>query len=227
MKLSAYIITVDSGFAPHPFGRYCTLACCKPTIRRTAEPGDIVIACAASSAARPGHLVYAMRVKEVISYQKYWRDARFATRKPSNKTAVRRRGDNIWHQDRAGKWHVCPGACHDQSHRERDTGGVNALVATEFFYFGRSAIRIPLRFRNMLAETQGHKNTRDREKIDRFWDWVSQVAPRSGRIDYPSDFTEEGCRRQVTEIEANDAEETCPPRVHRCQSPHGRGINKP
>lgn len=68
MKLSAYIITVDSGFAPR---RYCTLACCKPTIRRTAEPGDIVIACAASSAARPGHLVYAMRVNEV--YQKYWR----------------------------------------------------------------------------------------------------------------------------------------------------------
>ena len=148
MKLAAYIITVDSGFAPHPFGRYCTLACCKPTIRRTAEPGDIVIACAASSAARPRHLVYAMRVKEVIPYQKYWRIARFATRKPSKKTAVRRRGDNIWHQDRAGKWHVCAGACHDQSHCERDTGGVNALVATDFFYFGRSAIRIPVRFRD-------------------------------------------------------------------------------
>ena len=54
MKLSAYIITVDSGFAPNPFGRFCTLACCKPTIRRMAEKDDTVIACASSSAARSG-----------------------------------------------------------------------------------------------------------------------------------------------------------------------------
>jgi hypothetical protein len=207
MKLSAYIITVDSGFAPNPFGRYCTLACCKPTIRRMAEKGDIVIACASSSAATPGHLVYAMRVKEVIPYQEYWRDSRFARRKPSRRTAISRRGDNIWHQDRADKWHVCAGACHDESHCERDTGGVNALVATEFFYFGRSAIRIPSRFADMLAQTQGHKNTRDRERIDRFWDWVSKAAKRSGRIDYPSDFAEEGCRIQFSEIEADDIEE--------------------
>ncbi len=208
MKLSAYIIAFDSGFAPNPFGRYCTLACCKPTIRRMAEKDDIVIATASSSAARPGCLVYAMRVREVIPYQEYWRDSRFLRRRPSDRTAVSRRGDNIWHQDRSGKWHVCPGACHDERHRERDTGGVNALVATEFFYFGRSAIRIPSRFADMLAQTQGHKNTRDRDRIDRFWDWVSEVAPKLGRIDYPSDFTDEGCRRQVTEIETDDAEET-------------------
>jgi hypothetical protein len=208
MKLSAYIITVDSGFAPNPFGRYCTLACCKPTIRRLAEEDDIIIACASSRAAKPGHLVYAMRVKEVIPYQKYWRDSRFATRKPSKRTAISQRGDNIWRQDRAGKWQVFPGACHDESHRERDTGGVNALVGTEFFYFGRSAIRIPSRFAEMLAQTQGHKNTRDRKRIDRFWDWVSKIAPKSGRIDYPSDFTEEGCRSQCSEIEADDIEES-------------------
>jgi hypothetical protein len=207
MKLSAYIITVDSGFAPNPFGRYCTLTCCKPTIRRMAEKGDIVIACASASAPRPGHLVYAMRVKEVIPYQKYWRDSRFAGRKPSKRTAISQRGDNIWHQDRAGKWHVCPGACHDASHRERDTGGANALVATEFFYFGRSAVRIPSQFAGVLAQTQGHKNTSDWESIDRFWNWVSEIAPKSGRIDYPSDFTEEGCRRQVTDLEADDNEE--------------------
>jgi len=38
MKLSGYIVRVDTGFAPNPFGRHCTLACCKPTIRRVAEP---------------------------------------------------------------------------------------------------------------------------------------------------------------------------------------------
>jgi hypothetical protein len=173
-----------------------------------AEKDDIIVGCSSSGAANPGHLVYAMRVKEVIPYQQYWRDSRFAPRKPSKKTAIRRRGDNIWHLDSAGKWQVCPGACHDESHRERDTGGVNALVATEFFYFGRSAIRIPSRFQGMLAPTQGHKNTCDPARIDAFWDWLSKEAPRSGRIDCPSDFTDEGCRHQCSEIEADDIEES-------------------
>lgn len=204
MKLSAYIIAIDSGFAPNPFGRYCTLACCKPTIRRMAEKGDVVIACASSQAAGPGRLVYAMRVKEVIPYQNYWTDSRFASRKPSNRTAISQRGDNIWHQDRAGKWKVVPGACHDMRNMEKDTSGVNALIATEFFYFGRRAIRVPARFADMLAETQGHKNTHDRKRIDSFWNWVSKAAPRKGRIDYPSDFTDEGCRKQACEVEGED-----------------------
>jgi hypothetical protein len=207
MKLSAYIIRFDVGFAPNPFGRYCTLTCCKPTIRRMAEKGDIVIACASSRVAGPGRLVYAMRVSEVIPYQKYWRDKRFASRKPSQRTAISRRGDNIWHQDRAGKWKVVPGACHDMGNMETDTGGVNALVATEFFYFGRSAIRVPSRFADMLAETQGHKNTHDRKRIDSFWKWVSEAAPKPGRIDYPTDFDDEGYRKQACEVEAEDVEE--------------------
>jgi hypothetical protein len=148
-----------------------------------------------------------MRVKEIIPYQNYWKDPRFAPRKPSKKTAITRRGDNIWHQDRAGKWRICPGACHDESARDRDTGGVNALVATEFFYFGRSAIRVHSGFAGMLAERQGHKNTHDKERIQRFWDWIYGEAGRFGRIDYPSDFTEDGCRRQCSEIEPDDVEE--------------------
>lgn len=208
MKLSAYIIRFDAGFAPNPFGRYCTLACCKPTIRRMAEPGDIVIACTSSQVAEgPGRLVYAMRVSEVIPYQEYWRDKRFASRKPSQRTAISQRGDNIWHQDRAGKWHVVPGACHGMRNMETDTGGVNALVATEFYYFGRSAIRVPSRFADMLATTQGHKNTHDRKRIESFWKWVSKRAPKRGRIDFPTDFDDEGCRKQACEVETDDVEE--------------------
>src|ERR1022692_4099561 len=84
MKLSAYIITVDSGFSPNPFGRHCTLACCKPTIRRKAERGDVVIAIASAKYTHEGKLVYAMKVKEVITLQKYWRDARFGYKKPTS-----------------------------------------------------------------------------------------------------------------------------------------------
>src|SRR5262249_12272801 len=118
MKLSAYIITYDTGFAPNPFGHHCTLACCKPTIRRNAERGDIIVGTAPPRLPKPGHLIYAMRVKQVLSYQEYWKDSRFAHRKPSQATPIRRRGDNIWHRDASGAWKVAPGACHDESARD-------------------------------------------------------------------------------------------------------------
>src|SRR5438105_4647332 len=69
MKLSAYIISVDSGFAPDPFGHHCTLACCKPTIRSRAEPGDIIVGTAAAHFPHAGRLIYAMHVREVLPYQ--------------------------------------------------------------------------------------------------------------------------------------------------------------
>ena len=148
-----------------------------------------------------------MRLKSVLPYQKYWKDTRFASRKPSPKTAVSCRGDNIWRYTK-GKWRVVAEAYHDISHRDRDIGGVNALVATEFFYFGSSAIPVPSRFQSLLATTQGHKNTFNHETIERFWQWIKSKAPKPGRIGYPFDFTEEACRVQCGEIETDDIEES-------------------
>jgi hypothetical protein len=67
VKLSAYIITVDCGFSPNPFG----------------EKGDVVVAVASASYAHEGKLVYAMKVREVITLQEYWEDPRFGYKKPT------------------------------------------------------------------------------------------------------------------------------------------------
>ena len=40
VKLYSYIVAVDSGFAPNPFHGFCTIATCKPRIRKTAEIGE-------------------------------------------------------------------------------------------------------------------------------------------------------------------------------------------
>ena len=37
MKVYVYILAADGGFAPNPFFGWCTLACCKPAIRRRAQ----------------------------------------------------------------------------------------------------------------------------------------------------------------------------------------------
>jgi hypothetical protein len=87
-----------------------------------------------------------------------------------------------------------------------DTSGENALVAPEFFYFVRNAIRIHARFTGLLATTQGHKNTHDTEVIERFWEWIGRAAPKFGRVGDPSEFDDEGCRAQCQEIEDDDTD---------------------
>ena len=133
-------------------------------------------------------------------------DSNFAHRKPSSRTAISSRGDNIWHKVN-GKWRVVPGAFHDMSARESDISGKNALIATEFFYFGRAAIRVHPQFIPLLATTQGHKNTLDPKTIERFWKWVKQRAPKRGRIANPFEFSDDACRAQCSEIEEDDIEE--------------------
>lgn len=125
---------------------------------------------------------------------------------PSQKTAIRRRGDNIWRCEK-GKWKVVANAYHDESQRDRDIGGEKVLVATEFFYFGRAAISIPTRFKSLLASTQGHKNTSDNKAITRFWDWIKNQAPKVGWIADPFEFTDAACAVQCSEIEVDDNEE--------------------
>ena len=43
MRLFSYCLTCDSGAAPNPFWELCTLAICKPVIRRVASIGDWVL----------------------------------------------------------------------------------------------------------------------------------------------------------------------------------------
>ncbi len=117
------------------------------------------------------------------------------------------RGDAVWHRDPSGTWRGVRGALHDYRHRERDLRGENALIASEFYYFGRDAIPVPPEFSGVLATTQGHKNTHDAKLIDRFWAWISRTARKSGRIGSPSEFTPAGCQAQRTE--EDDEETTC------------------
>ena len=37
MKLFSYVVARDFAFAPNPFHGYCTLATCKPIIRRVTQ----------------------------------------------------------------------------------------------------------------------------------------------------------------------------------------------
>lgn len=99
MRLFSYVVARDFGFAPNPFEGFCTLATCKPEIRRMATVDDLVIGTGSAERKRAGYLVYIMKVTEVSTFDDYWYDPRFASKKPnmhgSKKQAF---GDNIYHR---------------------------------------------------------------------------------------------------------------------------------
>ncbi len=82
MTVFSYVIEHDLGFAPNPFHRFCTLACCKPRIRSVATLGDYILGTGACRPSLSGHLIYWMRVDEVLTFDEYWADKRFKKKKP-------------------------------------------------------------------------------------------------------------------------------------------------
>ena len=78
MRLFSYVVSRDYGFAPNPFYGTCTLATCKPEIRRTARAGDWIIGTGSKMQGREDHLVYVMKVAEKRTFSEYWADDRFS-----------------------------------------------------------------------------------------------------------------------------------------------------
>lgn len=97
-RVFSYVVKVDSGFAPNPFHGWCTLACCKPSIRRTASVGDIIM----GLSPRSERIVYAMRVTEVLTFEQYWNGTRFATKRPRAGTHRDAVGDNVYEPTKPG-----------------------------------------------------------------------------------------------------------------------------
>jgi hypothetical protein len=178
MKLHSYIVTHDTGFSPNPFWGYCTLACCKPVIRRTAEVGDWVVGLGPKA---DGHrLRYAMQVEEIIPYYEYYQDPRFAPKIPnfSTRKVVHKCGDNIYKPLPSGDFqqlqsmHSC-GTSENPKTKARDLGGKNVLISNTFYYFGSRPLDLPEAL-NELKVARGHKNKFPPHVIAAFIKFISR-----------------------------------------------------
>src|SRR5712691_6687179 len=76
-KIYSYVVARDFGFAPNPFHGVCTLATCKPRVRKAAHLGDWVVGTGSAGRKRAGFLVFAMKVEEALTFDEYWTDERF------------------------------------------------------------------------------------------------------------------------------------------------------
>ena len=196
MKLYSYVVARDYGFAPNPFGGFCTLATCKPEIRKHAQPGDWVVGVGSKSYGLGGKFVYAMRVDETLSYDEYWNDPRFRSKRPNLRgSLVQAFGDNIYHCDpHDGSW------LQEPSHHSRANGTTNpanvkhdtrvsrVLVGRDFIYWGGTGHKIPLRFRGNIGV--GGRPTRCNLPVGVVLDFVSWVGSfdERGYVARPKEF---------------------------------------
>src|SRR5688572_16424822 len=102
-KLFSYCIPADDGAAPNPFWGICTLAICKPRIRRTAEKGDWVVgtgSCKSPIGDISGQVVYAMKITQKLTMREYdaFAEAYYPEKIPDwrNADICRRLGDSIY-----------------------------------------------------------------------------------------------------------------------------------
>lgn len=177
--LYSYVVTHDTGFSPNPFFGYCTLACCKPAIRRSAQVGDWIVGLTPKS--RGNRVVYFMQVDEIKdSFAAYWRDRRFARKKPRyDRTLAMKCGDNIYEPKSDGTYRQLR-STHSDGGREnpvkkaRDLGGKRVLISENFTYFGSQAIELPATLENLVVG-RGHKcrftQTEQSNLIDFIFEW--------------------------------------------------------
>ena len=180
-RLYSYIVARDYGFAPNPFYGFCTLATCKPQIRKNAEIGDWIIGTGSKSKGRDGHIVYAMRVTEAMSFDEYWADSRFHRKRPDMHASMKKAfGDNIYYRDNdISPWcqldshHSYPDGTQNNRNVRNDTQVNRVIVSNDFIYWGGNGPLVPY-FRGgpVCHSTQGHRCNFPAEVVDDFEAWL-------------------------------------------------------
>lgn len=198
MRLFSYVVARDYGFAPNPFHGNCTLATCKPIIRRVAEIGDWVVGTGSSKRNRKGFLVYAMRVTEAMTFNEYWTDDRFARKRPNLRGSKKQAfGDNIYFKGDAVEWeqqdshHSYQNGAPNPLNIQNDTQTDRVLISTDYAYWGGSGPKIPQALRDYggldICALRNHKSNFPEALMNEFLAWF-YALDESGYCGAPLDW---------------------------------------
>ena len=187
MRLYSYVVRHDYGFAPNPFFGVCTLATCKPEIRKSARIGDWIVGTGSATNERHKYLVYVMQVAEEMTFNQYWDDDRYQLKKPNLRGSKKQAfGDNIYFRDRDDHWcqrdsrHSLPDGGPNQHNIRRDTKADKVLIGATYAYWGGSGPKVPDRFltwqgQGLRKAGPGHKCRFPRTMIDAFVAWFMEL----------------------------------------------------
>jgi hypothetical protein len=185
--IRSYVVRYDSGFAPNPFYGYCTLATCKPDIRKAAGVGDWIVGSGSNDKTirQGGRIVYAMRVEEILTFRQYDADSRFERKKPyRNGSRKQSCGDNIYYRDvddllwlQRDSFHSNADGTRHAEHVDIDTRVDRVLVSQDFVYFGGEGPVFPKHLRDgagrSICKTGiGYSRFDDPALIQAFVDWI-------------------------------------------------------
>lgn len=199
MRLHSYVIEHDFGFAPNPFYGLCTLATCKPVIREHAAVGDYVVGTGCAKRHQRGYLVYFLRIAEITTYNDYWADPRFQSKRPNLRgSTMQAFGDNIYHTDpgsgvwiQANSFHSLRDGSPNPLNVESDTRSSKVLIGSDFTYWGGAGPLIPERFRNFdgidICAKRGHRNSFPAHMVTAFVAWLRSLDEQ-GYVSAPRDW---------------------------------------
>ena len=175
----------DYGFAPNPFWGIMTLATCKGCIRHSGnlKIGDWIIAtggCVLHEYIE--HLIFAMKVEEIITFDEYWNNPDFQCKKPVfNGSVMQMYGDNVYHTNPQTKEVIQERCAHtvegknpkDTGQYGRDIRGKNVLISRNFYYFGVNAPELPDEFKCMASTVRDIECYHvDEKTVKKFVDWL-------------------------------------------------------
>lgn len=158
-RIFRYVVRFDGGSAPRPYGGVCTLAICKPGIRRGAKINDWIIGVRSREHDK---IVYVMQVANLKSLGEYWCDAHFPDRRPGASPVP----DNIYQPDANGNLEQVPNEVHDLGNRDTDISGTNALIGVRFWYFGANSPTLPTDLIHLVPYARNYTVDKNRRTDD-------------------------------------------------------------
>jgi len=168
-------MTFDSGLAPNPFGRWCTIAVCTPNhCNAKLDKGDWILG--HSGISNGYQLIYAMEItEEIMNFNDYYNDNRFQYKKPVlGGKWWQITGDNIYYQDKNGRYTFDINAFHEDKF-EKDTKYPKVFISNNFYYFGENSIeKFPKNFPHLIHKGRKFTYLEDEESIERFISWLKK-----------------------------------------------------
>ncbi len=193
MKIYSYVVRYDAGFAPNPFGEFCTLATCKQRIRKKIQVGDWVIGTGSVENVGNDKLIHAMKIEEILTFEQYSKDKRFQYKIPNWKSndPVKRVGDNIYYKDennvfiQKSSMHSNKDGTENKKLKEHDLSGEKILISKYFCYYGKKGIQIPKNLQFIIKKGPGHKSNFTQSDINKFLNWLDSPNKVKGRQGNP------------------------------------------
>lgn len=186
-----YKMTCDNGGAPCVADGLLSLAICKPALRKTAKPGDLVVGFTAQSL-NPHHLlVYLARVTEKLPSGRYYQDAQYRNRPDCVYEFVDVPGHGRQLRYRAGKlYHSANDLAHDCG-RPPAYERALVLLSDDFRYFGCTASDEYKRRFPIIADAvgklgRGHRVNHSPELHEALWAlWEEERANMQAEMPNP------------------------------------------